>query len=85
MKIEQSNFNPLGLILDYLKPLSGRHLTLEMLGSIKLYLELGGVVCETLEEVVTCMGLLEELGLIKVLEHKENNTTYYEVFTIYGK
>jgi hypothetical protein len=28
---------------------------------------------------------LEELGLIKILEHKENKTTYYEVFTTYGK
>ena len=85
MKIEQNNFNPLGLILDYLKPLSGSYLTLEVLNSIKLPLELGGVVCESPEEVVTCIGLLEELGLIKVLEHKENNTTYYEVLTIYGK
>jgi len=25
------------------------------------------------------------LGLIKILEHKENKTTYYEVFTTYGK
>lgn len=85
MKIEQSNYNPLGLILDYLKPLSGSYLTLEVLNSIKLHLELGGVVCESPEEVVTCIGLIEELGLVKVLEHKENKTTYYEVFTTYGK
>jgi hypothetical protein len=85
MKIYQNNFNPLGLILDYLKPLSGNYLTLEVVNHIKDYLFMGGVVCESPEEVVACMGFLEELGLIKILEHKENKTTYYEVFTTYGK
>jgi hypothetical protein len=85
MRIEPSNYNPLRLILDYLTPISGSFLTLEVLNYIKGYLQLGGVVCESPEEVVTCIGLIEELGLVRVIEHKENKTTYYEVFTTYGK
>lgn len=85
MKIEPNNFNPLGLILDYLKPISGNFITLEVLDHIKSYLELGGVICEQPHEVVVCLAVMEELGMIKTTEIIENNTKYYEVFTTYGK
>lgn len=85
MKIEPTSFNPLELILNYLKPISGQYLTLEVLNHIKAYLELGGVTCDNNHEVVSCMAIMEELGLIKTVEHRENNTTYYEVYTTYGK
>lgn len=85
MKIEQSTFNPLGLILDYLKPISGSYLTLEVLDHIKSYLELGGVICEHHHEVVQCLAIMEDLGMIKTTEITEDNTTYYEVYTTYGK
>jgi len=81
MKIELTNHNPLRLVLDYLATAEG-FVTHSKLEHIKGYLELGGVVCETEGEVLVCLAIMHNLGMIELTNDEEN---YYEVKVIYGK
>lgn len=83
--VESGGFNPLGLILLYLEPISGSYLTREILEHIDSYLRLGGIICESTDETLDCLLTLEEIGLVKLLEDKTDNNTYYKVYTTYGK
>lgn len=85
MRIKPNGFNPLPLILDYLNPQEGGYLTLEVIESLRSFLELGGTTCESHEEVITCLGVLESLDLIEVVTTVEDSTTYYKVYTKNGK
>lgn len=85
MRIEPNDFNPLPLILDFLKPQWGGYLTLEVIESLKGFLELGGVYCESPEEVLACIEILGSMDLVEIVTTKHSSTTYYEVYTKNGK
>lgn len=80
MKIETVRYNPLKLILDYLGTVEGP-ITQDMLDHVKWYLAMGGVCCETNHEILACLAIMHNLGMIELTDTKY----YYEVKVIYGK
>lgn len=80
MKIETTTHNPLRLVLEYLDTTEGV-VTQDVLDHVKSYLSLGGVHCETDGEVLACLALMHNLGMINLTETEH----YYEVKVTYGK
>ena len=85
MKMQYSEYNPFFLILSCFSEKSASFLTLEQLQTVKSFLELGGIICESEEEVIGCLFLMKDLGLIDIKTVEKNNETYYEVTKVYGK
>ena len=84
MKFHKSEFNPLSKVLELFDDDSD-YLTLELLQAFTALLNYGGVVCETTDEAIRCIAELEELGLVKVTEVKQDNKTLFKVKSNYGK
>lgn len=85
MIMQYSEYNPFQLILDYFPDNATEPLTLEQLHAVKSFLELGGIHCQSEEEVVECMFLMRDLKLLDIKEIKNKNEIYYEVTKVYGK
>lgn len=85
MLMQQSEYNPFNIILEYIPEVAEGPLTLEQLEMISGFLELGGIHCESPEEVVKCLFLMRDLNLLAIKEFKNKNEIYYEVTKIYGK
>lgn len=84
MKFQNSEFNPLSKILELFED-DNDYLTLEVLQTFTNLLSYGGVICETTDEAVQCIGELETLGLVKVIEVAEGNKILFKVKSNYGK
>lgn len=80
-----SDYNPFKLIVEYFPDNHSGPLTLEQLYAVKSFLELGGIHCESEEEVVQCMFLMRDLGLLGIKKIENKNEIYYEVTKLYGK
>jgi glycerol-3-phosphate responsive antiterminator len=72
MRIALTNINPLKDLIDIL-PEVAKPLLEEDLSRISLMLSAGGVICETEDEVVDALRLLEELKVVE-LSYLPNNT-----------
>jgi glycerol-3-phosphate responsive antiterminator len=72
MRIALTNINPLKDLIDIL-PEVAKPLLEEDLSRISLMLAAGGVICETEDEVVDALRLLEELKVVE-LSYLPNNT-----------
>ena len=79
MKTSTSTYNPLSEILSYFPETTESALTLPQIETIKNLLDLGGVHCESMDEVVSCIELLAELDALDVEKIKKHNNTYYKV------
>ena len=81
MRIAPSDINPLGDILRSI-PEEGAIVNENSLANLALFLNSGGITCQTHEEVVLCLTQLAELNLIKF--EQQNLQTILKV-TSYGK
>lgn len=79
MKTSSSTYNPLSEILRYFPENTESALTLPQIETVKSLLDLGGVHCESIDEVVTCIELLAELDALDLEKIKKQNNTYYKV------
>lgn len=79
MKTSSSTYNPLNEILSYFPEATQSALTLPQIETVKSLLDLGGVHCESIEEVVECIELLCELNALDLEKIKDKNKTYYKV------
>ena len=82
MKLEQSTYNPLELILNRL-PVD--KLDRDALDYIKTCLHMGGIECENYDDVITCINLLGEVGAVLIEPVREGNSIYYKVTSNYGR
>jgi len=84
MKFHNSEFNPLVKVLELFQDDSDC-LTLESLQAFTSLLHYGGITCEGTDEAVSCIAVLEELGLVTVTEVTTDNKTLFKVKSNYGK
>lgn len=79
MKTSTSTYNPLEDILKYFPETTDEMLTLPQIRTVHGLLDLGGVHCENVEEVVSCIELLSEVGVLNCQKLYKQNKTYYKV------
>lgn len=72
MRIDPTNINPLADLMDIL-PEVAKPLLEEDLSRISLVLAAGGVYCQTHDEVIDALRILEELKAVELI-HLPNNT-----------
>ncbi len=83
MKFQSSEYNPLPKVLKLFQ--EEDYLTPESLQAFTGLLALGGVVCESDQEVYTCLEELHRLGLLVIECETYNNKYIYKVKSNYGK
>lgn len=83
MKFQPSEYNPLPKVLELFQ--EEDYLTPEALQAFHGLLQLGGVVCESEDEVYTCLEELHRLGVLQVRCETHNNKYVYKVKSNYGK
>lgn len=79
MKTSTSTYNPLEDILKYFPESTEEMLSLPQIRTVKGLLDLGGVHCEDIDEVVDCIELLSQVGLLTCQKLFKQNKTYYKV------
>lgn len=79
MKLVQGECNPLQQILEVFPEATDEYLEYEQLQIVKEFLWQGGVICENYEEVVTCLQLLDQMGLLKCEQTVIDNNIQYKV------
>ncbi len=71
MKIKSKTFNPLNSILSVIPNRMPELLTKEQATTIVALLGLGGVQCENNSDTLTCLTMLDELGIldVEIIDH----------------
>ena len=73
MKITPPNsFNPLSSILSLFPDKSPQLLTQQALNLVQAFLYLGGTICESEDEVLQSLKLLDTMGILEVSLSKTN-------------
>lgn len=67
-----NNFNPLGSILSLFPSKAPELLTQQALNLVQAFLYLGGTYCESEDEVLRSLKLLDTMGLIEMSVTKNN-------------
>lgn len=84
MKIRPRRFNPISGILQSIPNATPEFLTVEQVGTIVGLLALGGVHCESNNDTLACLKLLDELNLLDVELVTSNNTINIKVGNKYN-
>lgn len=84
MKTFSSSYNPLDLLITYIGNKTNTELDYDDVHHIIGFLIMGGVCCENTEEVVQCLKILDEIGVIGLEENRENNKIFYNVTKRYN-
>lgn len=84
MKTSTSAHNPLGLIINLFPTTTDTGLTYEQITTVRGLLDEGGVHCESDDEVVDCLELLQELGALSIERVRTNNKIYFKVTKNYN-
>lgn len=78
MQFSKSEYNPLAEILE-LFPSLPQFCTVSQLRSMQKLLELGGVHANSNEELVQCLDLFRDLGVLHVEKVHKNSNIYLKV------
>lgn len=68
MKTTQSNYNPLSEILELFPTNNQQFLTMAKMEQVRNLLDLGGVHCESPNELLGCLMVLRDQGLLNMEE-----------------
>lgn len=79
MKTSTSTYNPLQPLINTFSFTTDTGLSYEQINTVKNLLDLGGVHCESDDEVVDCLELLHELGALTVERVRNKNKIYFKV------
>lgn len=87
INVKHSDYNPLNEIYSFLLnrreyKIDDNPITVEELHLIQKLLSIGGVMCETVYEVVDCLYVLESLGFLTLEKLNDNSL---KVRLNYGK
>ena len=72
MKNTDSKYNPLEHIFNVFPNKKPTLLTLKQMELVYGFLKLGGIVCETEQEIVEALGLLALPGVLSIVVNKNN-------------
>lgn len=79
MKTSTSTFNPLYQIINLFPVETDTGIGYDDIERVKNLLDVGGVHCESDHEVIDCLELLAELGVLNVDRVKSKNKIYFKV------
>ena len=72
-----SEWNAIIPILKLIKTKEVKPLTISLIDAIQETLKLGKIECESREEVISCLQIMDELGVIILLKKQEASGTSY--------
>lgn len=84
MKTSTSTYNPLQALINSFPLTASVGLSYAQINTVKNLLDLGGVHCESDDEVVDCLELLHELGALTVEKVRNKNKIYFKVTKNYN-
>lgn len=84
MKISERSFNPLPAILQVIPSYTPTLATVEQIQTLVGLFALGGVRCDSHEDTVKCLQLLQDLELITVVVIYEENKVYIKLGNTYN-
>lgn len=79
MKTSTSTFNPLYQIINLFPVETDAGIGYDDIERVKNLLDIGGVHCESDHEVIDCLEILAELGVLNVDRVKSKNKIYFKV------
>ena len=79
-----SNFNALIPVLALITNKELKPLTNSLVDSIASTLQLGQIECENRDETVSCLKILHEMGVIKLIKKRELTGVSYLIGNLYN-
>lgn len=85
MKVTTNSYNPLHSIIYSFPTTTETGLSYDEINTVKGLLSMGGVHCDTDDEVVDCLEILHELGVLNIERVRSNNKIYFKVTRKYNE